>query len=507
MKSVAIYEESYIENRKAMYIKFLEQIGNDIDFNDNKWICLKLMRYPAQLLEGVTIHFNRIPDMYREITKYFIIICLINGKTVSSAISHICDLKRFFNFLIKQKCSMDIEKCDTIISLEFIRYLDQCGYAATIKYGVWASVNQFYKTMNGWNNIHLKNPFSINPFYSERNFDYKYIPEKIATKLDVIFKNEEMPSHIRCAYWILRLIPSRISEVIGMKLDCLKRYNGNYVLFIPSWKQNNGRKEPLMRSIHLEDTGIAGYLISVIQKQKEISEQYQKYLSDDKKGMLFTFQKQGIRKGKLLLFHLYPIASRLSVLRAFKMICEKYNIFDESGQIYNLTTHQFRHNGITDRLAAGFTTAQIAEMTGHHGDAMIYNAYTHLSLLPETIVQKQEYVSGESGSRDKKYVLFGGRILNMEEQLEKRLLKNIRAHRVRGGICSDITGCKSDMLNCLECNSFIPDMDQIDYYEKQILSWRDKSVKFAEFSLIKANAEKNSRLYEIVLEKLKGSEL
>lgn len=46
-----------------------------------------------------------------------------------------------------------------------------------------------------------------------------------------------------------------------------------------------------------------------------------------------------------------------------------------------VTTHQFRHNGITDRLAAGFTAAQIAEMTGHHGDAMIFNAYAHLNLI------------------------------------------------------------------------------------------------------------------------------
>jgi hypothetical protein len=143
------------------------------------------------------------------------------------------------------------------------------------------------------------------------------------------------------------------------------------------------------------------------------------------------------------------VISAFSALKNFKKICVEQNILGEDGKSYNLTTHQFRHNGITDRIESGFTAAQIAEMTGHHGDAMIYNSYTHLDLKPKTIIQKQKYVLNSDDS-DNSYILFGGRILGMEEQLEKRLLKNIRAHRVRGGICSDITGCKSVMWNSLD---------------------------------------------------------
>lgn len=180
----------------------------------------------------------------------------------------------------------------------------------------------------------------------------------------------------------------------------------------------------------------------------------------------------------------------------------RYGVRDQDGKPYKVTTHQFRHNGITDRLAAGFTTAQIADMTGHHGDAMIYNAYAHLDLKPETIIEKQEFVSEESGSRDERYILFGGRILNMNEQLEKRLLKNLRAHRVRGGICSDITGCKSDMWNCLECKSFIPDAEQRDYYIEQIALWKEKQERFHAFPRIRENAERNIKLFESILRKI-----
>ena len=183
-------------------------------------------------------------------------------------------------------------------------------------------------------------------------------------------------------------------------------------------------------------------------------------------------------------------------------LCRRYNISDETGNVYVVTTHQFRHNGITDRLAAGFTAAQIAEMTGHHGDAMIFNAYAHLNLMPETIREKQNYVLAERQESDKRYVLFGGRILNMDEQVEQRLMKNLRAHRVRGGICSDITTCKSDMWNCLECKAFVADTEQTEYYREQISLWREKQVRFSAFPIICENAKRNAGLFESILKSI-----
>ncbi|MDI6705498.1 MAG: hypothetical protein QME73_04490 [Bacillota bacterium] len=92
--------------------------------------------------------------------------------------------------------------------------------------------------------------------------------------------------------------------------------------------------------------------------------------------------------------------------------------------------------------------------------------------------------------------------MGMEEQLEKRLLKNLRAHRVRGGICSDITGCKSDMWNCLDCRHFIPDIEQIPYFRGQVLAWRNKAEKFKDYPMINTNALRNAELFEKIVKKL-----
>jgi hypothetical protein len=160
-----------------------------------------------------------------------------------------------------------------------------------------------------------------------------------------------------------------------------------------------------------------------------------------------------------------------------------------------------RHNGITDRLAEGFTIEQIAHMTGHKNDQMILKSYNHLDLRPEVLTEKQRLVLGESDESSP--VMFHGRILSMNPQTEARLLENLRAHRVRGGICSDITGCKCDMQACLNCRYFIPEIEQIPFFEEQAEAWRIKAVRFKAFPIIQKNAAANAVLYQEVVNKMK----
>lgn len=282
-----------------------------------------------------------------------------------------------------------------------------------------------------------------------------------------------------------------------MKIDCLKPYNGHYCLFIPSWKQNGGRKDPIMRCIHIENEGMGGYLISLIKKQQQMSNEFQKYMPENKKGALFTSQSKMYRSdGRIDYRDMYNVMSWPNISEKMKTICERYNITDERGNVYKVTTHQFRHNGITDRLEKGFTVEQITDITGHHGSTMLLDAYSHLNLKPETITKVQNSVIEEI---ERDYSAFNGQILDMDEATEKEIMRNVRAHKVRGGICSDITGCKSDMMNCLECKFFLPDPNQIEYYKEQIELWQQKAEKFKSIPMIRANAENNLKLYKKIV--------
>jgi len=499
----AVVAETFSDIKKAEYIKFAEKSGTGICFTSDKWICDTLRRSPAEKTGVYTLYFDRIPVPHKDAVKYFTIISLVQNKAIATVKTYIGDLIRFFDFWTSYKENGELHTCDEFAATDFYQYLERRGLAEATNIGIWSSVSTFFKTMNGWEQEALKNPFSISPYCRQRKYDEKYIPEEVVSQLDRIFRADEIDLYLRCAYWILRLIPSRISEVIGMPIDCLKRFNSKHILFIPTWKQNGGWRRPVTRSIHLEEKGIAAYLIALIKEQQEAARQLQCYMPVHKQGALFTYRQRYLfRKGQPYYTKLCFVATRDTIRTRFQDICVRYGVRDQDGKPYKVTTHQFRHNGITDRLAVGFTTAQIADMTRHHGDAMIYNAYAHLDLKPETIIAKQEFVSEESGSRDERYILFGGRILNMNEQLEKRLQKNLRAHRVRGGICSDITGCKSDMWNCLECKSFVPDAGQRDYYVEQIALWREKQERFHAFPLIRENAEHNAKLFEDVLKRI-----
>lgn len=492
--------ETFDEYQKARYIEFLNELGTSICFDDDTWVCDKRIRSFAENPHAVSIYFSTIHVKYRTVVKYFAVIRLLNGKGIRGVKRNVLDLVSFFNFLPEEILLPEI---NITTASQYKILLDNSPQTSRTRYAKWSAVGVFLRTMNGWNGEYIKNPFANNPYDGHEKLDYKYIPEDVVNQLDPVFMRDEIDLTIKCIYWILRLIPSRIGEVQGMKIDCLKPYNEHFCLFIPTWKQNGGNKEPVQRVIHIEDTRIGGYLIGLIREQQEMAKSLQPFMSDNKKDALFTYQRKHVLKnGRITLVRRYHTVQWGYVSYNFKNICEKYNIRNEDGEIYMLTSHQFRHNGITDRLEAGFTLPQIADMTGHHGDAMLFGSYAHLNLKPETLVQKQKYVLDEEENIENPYVKFGGRILNMEEQLEKRLLKNIRAHRVRGGICGDITGCKSDMWNCLDCKHFIPDREQLPYFREQVLLWQTKAEKFKDYPMINTNALRNAELFEKIVKKI-----
>ena len=173
--------------------------------------------------------------------KYFSVIRLVQGKTIGTTILDVQDLTRFFCFWNLNYKTTGLDVCDEFVAVKFYQYLVERGWAESSNARTWRSVSAFFSTMSEWDSLHLKNPFSISPFHVQKKLDYKHIPENVALQLDNVFRMEDIALHIQCAYWILRLIPSRISEVVGIRIDCLKRYNGHYVLFIPTWKQTASR--------------------------------------------------------------------------------------------------------------------------------------------------------------------------------------------------------------------------------------------------------------------------
>ena len=246
---------SYEEYQKGRYIEYIESLGTNIDFNNDKWICDKKKRNFTEDDSCVTLYFTKIKSKYKDMVKYFAIIRLLHDVGIRRVKHNVFAISEFLDFI------EDNLLVDYNTAARYKAYLDSLGLSEVTLHGKWSSVNKFLEVMNGYEGHRFKMAFAENPYNSHKKLDYKYIPDKVAEQLDNVFYNADIDETVRCIYWILRLIPSRISEVLNMKIDCLKPYNGHYCLFIPSWKQNGGRKAPIMRCIHIEDEGMGRFLI------------------------------------------------------------------------------------------------------------------------------------------------------------------------------------------------------------------------------------------------------
>lgn len=119
-------------------------------------------------------------------------------------------------------------------------------------------------------------------------------------------------------------------------------------------------------------------------------------------------------------------------------------------------------------------------------------------LFSETIVEPIKYET----EVEHPYVIFGGKILNMDTVTESRLLKNIRAHRVPGGICADVTHCQSGFWSCINCEHFVPETEQLLYFKEQVNGLGERSKRFYADKQMTKNFESISRKFKSIVEKL-----
>jgi hypothetical protein len=247
MACSALLRENFEEGRQAEYRAFVGSVSSVDQFEDDTWHCDRLKKHPDD--RSCVLHFKNVPERFKETAKYFIVLKLLGGVRVSSARQHVIRLIWFLRFLESQGAE-DALCCYTPPFVAgFKAYLDENCPKEQVKYGTWQVVKNFFDVMQGWEDRELYNHFVGNPFVQPFHYDHKLIPSFIEQQLDRIFMMPEVQLHIRVAYWIMRLFPTRVSELCAMEPDCIKPFDGHFVLFLPSWKQNGGYNQSEIRSI------------------------------------------------------------------------------------------------------------------------------------------------------------------------------------------------------------------------------------------------------------------
>lgn len=162
--SSAVIAENYSAAKLKEYICFVEQLGSNIHFHENKWVCSNLRRSPAERSCMFTLYFDRIPALHRETVKSFAAISLIRGKKISTVKSYVMDLIRFFDFWSLDKGTLPLSGCDEFAVADFYHYLEKTEFAEATRIGIWSSLSIFFETMNDIDGARSKNPFSVSPY-------------------------------------------------------------------------------------------------------------------------------------------------------------------------------------------------------------------------------------------------------------------------------------------------------------------------------------------------------
>jgi len=484
-------------------------------FEDNTWYFDKVKK-PGQQLSACTAYFSKCPAPFIKILKYFAL-SLLSDQSYDTVT--VCKTTRetnmFLRFLDNNYPKLPLCNVNRAIIFGYVAHLNKT-YAYETRIKKYSAISSFFKIMRDFNEMPDVSPMLPDtPFPRLRSNikkRTKMIPPYVAAKMDSVFKNEEVPLHLRTAYWIMRSFPSRASEITGMPIDCIlpAMQPGSYTLKIPTWKQNGGHLEPESRLMEVKNVGHGAYLLHLIRQQQEFSRNQQTLANETDRGLLFLYKVQYMNgpnkfhknKKTALYERKKPVLLKLPLLRTgFNRICRIFNITDEDGNLYLFTSHQLRHCGITDRVYEGFRLEDIREMTKHKNYEMLVRNYIHED--SEELLKKQDAVFQSVGLNTGKKVFFKGVILSSDDQ-EKRILNNPKSARIgKIGLCADATECADGPTECLACEYFIPDAEQLDYFEEQVRVWKEKSKLFKKNKIWYEHALHNITAYQGVVNRIR----
>lgn len=497
------FEHNSKESLKDILKKDLSR--QEIEFDAERWVCEKKAIKPTDEANKYTIYFANTPKAYSEWIRYFALVMFEGGARVKTVKENVGDIKTFFQFLHENYNSIPFEKVSYTEINKYKEYLDHKYNSVDTKHSKWSAVSNFYRKMKGADGFFKENIVPKNPFEKKRNNPDKYIPKDVADQLDIAFQDDNVPIPMRTAYWIMRFIPSRLGEVVRLPINCVKDVKDSWVITLYMWKQNGGYFKPELRTVRFKnESKEATFLYKLIKQQEEIAKSLQNQVPDDAKGYLFTYNKTYIHKraseiaGKIKYRNdkVVVAASFYSISHFMEQFCDRYGVVDKDGETYHLTTHKLRHNGITDRIVeGGFEVDDVMAITNHKVDMMINRNYFHED--KNKSIEVQENVLKASGKQEdeSQAVYFKGRIMNIDESMQRRLLRDIRKHKVKLGICMDIDGC-DNYYRCLSCEHFAPKAEDLHYFENEIEQWQRKLQFYRDkgMTMQMQNAEYNLNL-------------
>lgn len=187
------------------------------------------------------------------------------------------------------------------------------------------------------------------PKQKKRTYDQiDYIPDYVLEQLFRYINN--LHKDVIPIVWIMYKTGLRISDVLGLKQDCLIRLDGKYWIVTDVEKTYvEGHRIPI-------DDELANMLALLIDKAKKNSNM------DNNPDNLIFVRYTGSRKGK-------PYSQNW-IRDKLNTFAREYEITDESGKLYHFKNHSFRHTYGVKMLNNGADILTVQELLAHASPEM-----------------------------------------------------------------------------------------------------------------------------------------
>ena len=259
--------------------------------------------------------------------------------------------------------------------------------------------------------------------------------------------SHDVPTDIRCAYIIHRLLPSRSSEVRLIMLDGYQIQDDLLLLEVPTQKEAAFHR-PVYKPYPFYRTGtrLEDALCLALEQQQAFALRMQPNIQTNQQGYLMVSTA-----------HPYRLLNTQEFNTALRQICEQLRLTDSQGAPVRITSHLLRHVSIGNQLRFGVPSEEVQHRSNHKTADMTL-AYGYPSKTDETAFMERITAAIQAKMTDEDR---GPTNSNPYYELLPRRFAKMRREDVwlLGDDClCQQCDCKPQWEHCImECEHFQPD--------------------------------------------------
>ncbi|MDU2066444.1 MAG: site-specific integrase [Sporomusaceae bacterium] len=196
-----------------------------------------------------------------------------------------------------------------------------------------------------------------------RKLKIDFIPDKILAQINEALKTEENP-YVKYGIIILESTGMRIGDLLKLTTDCIKPHLiSGYTI---TWFDHKKRQKRTPMPVRNE-------CVMVVDKLVETTKELRGEADESIKDVLFIHRcPAGKDAGKVV------VPTIQSMSNWFDNFIERNNILEANGELYNLTSHQFRRTLGTDMLSKGTNINVIQQVLGHADPSVTRRFYADI---------------------------------------------------------------------------------------------------------------------------------